>query len=156
MFPIITINYNWPYTQAAAKRTLRNKSLVAYGFIMTSFDEAFCDDHSPSTGCWSDQVTQTAVLKSIHELTRQTMTKFWFGKTSNGKEGCRKRWNSKYKEEGMTRIAMVYQSHIHDSALNMEAHLIGMLADDILNGTGGVGKPAEGRKPYTVYIAWKD
>ena len=121
---------------------------------MTSFDEAFCDDHSPSSGCWSDQVTQTAVLKSIHELTRQTMAKFWFGKTSNGKEGCRKRWNSKYREEGMTRIAMVYQSHLRDSILNMEAHL---LADDILNGTGGGGgKPFEGRKPFIVYIAWKD
>ena len=65
--------------------------------------------------------------------------------------------DSKYREEGMTRIAMVYQSHLRDSVLNMEAHLIGMLADDILNVTeGGGGKPFEGRKPFIVYIAWKD
>ena len=71
-------------------------------------------------------------------------------------EGCRERWNSKYKDEEMTRMAMVYQSDSQDSALNMEAHLIDKLEDDILNGTGGGGgkRTKEDKEPYIVYIAW--
>jgi hypothetical protein len=60
---------------------------------MKSFEEAF-DKFTPITG------GNIEVLESLHRTIGKLSSNcqnYYIGITSNGKEGCRSRWNSKYK-----------------------------------------------------------
>ena len=121
---------------------------------MANFDQAFIRGTAVTGGHIQ---AQPEVIATIRRLTRNVRGKFWIGKTSGGEEGCRERWNNKYKQDGMNRIAIVYESSSQDSALNMEENMIAQFGSQIKKQIGGGdGGWARSNQPYVVYIAWKE
>ena len=125
----------------------------------TPFKKAFRNDHQPipDRGKLADK--QTRVLRSVRGFTRNTIYKFWVGKTSSDDEGCRTRWNGKYTHEGMNKMARVYSSNNQQHVLDMERYLIKILPEtDIANDKRAPpGRLAdEDKTPFIVYIAWKE
>ncbi len=116
-----------------------------------SFDDAFRHDIDPFSGGW--RVAAPSVKRSISQLTRDA-SKFWIGIASNGDEGCRTRWNAKYKGLGMKSIATVYRTDSDDFRRDMEDELIDFYKEHCDNIARGGGGP-RGTPPYTVYVAWK-
>ena len=89
---------------------------------MTDFDDAFDKRHDPQTGGYIK--AQPDVIKDIKRLTIYRKGKFWIGKTSGGKKGCRDRWNGKYKSDKMNKMAIVYKSSSQDFVSDMEGDMI--------------------------------
>ena len=119
----------------------------------TNFHKAFLRRSKPLTGGWKN--ISYKVTKRIKGLTKHRKGKFWIGKTSGGRDGCKTRWG-KYKSDGMNRMAMVYQSESEDFALNMEEAMIEIFKRFIWNETGGGGGNRADDNPHIiVYIAWK-
>ena len=117
---------------------------------MTSFDDAFRRDIMPSTGGWSAE--SSTVKRCISQLTRNAAS-CWIGIASNGRDGCRARWNSKYKGLGMSNMAAVYTTTSDHFRKALEEELIdyyGSRLDNMVGGGGG----GSGTPPYTVYVAW--
>ena len=95
---------------------------------------------------------QPTVRRSISALTRDAR-KIWIGIASNGDEGCRDRWNQKYKGLGMRHMAAIYTTSSERFRRNMEDDLIEFYGDLVENMVGGGGGP-DGTPPFTVYVAW--
>ena len=122
---------------------------------MTDFDDAFDDEHEPVTGGYKQ--VQPDVIEDINNLTRDRRGKFWIGKTSGGEEGCKGRWNNKYKADEMNKMAIVYESSSQDNACDLEEDLVDIFWERIKNvNRGGGGGWAEDNPPYVVYIAWRE
>ena len=122
---------------------------------MTDFDVAFNGRHEPETGGYI--VAQPDVIKDIKRLTKHRRGKFWIGKTSGGEEGCRNRWNAKYRSDKMNKMTIVYESSSQNFASDMEGDMIDEFWDEIKNEVrGSPGGLAEDNPPYVVYIAWKE
>ena len=116
------------------------------------YEVAFRHDVVPYEGRW--QHCLTSVKKSISGLTQNAMRK-WIGVTSDKEtDGCRQRWNNKYKRYGLNNMAAVYQTKSVHHRANMETALIEFYKDDLDNVKGGGGGPA-GEPPYVVYVAWE-
>ena len=118
---------------------------------MTAFDDAFRYDIDPFTGGWHE--AQPSVRRSISGLIRQA-SRVWIGIASNGDDGCRTRWNRKYKGLGMRHMAAVYRTSSEGFRRSMEADLIDFYEDFVENCVGGGGGP-DGTAPFTVYVVWK-
>ena len=123
---------------------------------MTDFDDAFDGGHDPQTGGYIG--AQPDVLDDIEQLTQDRRGKFWIGKTSGGEEGCRDRWNGKYRSDKMNKMTIVYESRTSQKfASDMESDMIDEFWDEIKNEVrGSPGRLAEDNPPYVVYIAWKE
>ena len=114
-----------------------------------NFDSAFRYDIPPWTG--GVQSISTSVRQSISQLTKNSNSRFWIGIASNGDDGCRARWNSKYKALGMKNMAAVYKT---GSRKSMEQDLIYFYSEHVSNkGSGGEG--GAGIPPYQLYVVWK-
>lgn len=121
---------------------------------MADFDDAFHDSHKPVTGGYIE--AQPDVIKDIDKLTEYRKGKFWIGKTSGGEQGCRNRWNQKYRDDGMNSMAIVYQSSSQQFAYDMEVDMIDQFWKKVKNEKEGGGPWAEDNPPYVVYIAWRE
>ena len=73
---------------------------------VTNFNNAIVND--AVTGQYSEQIIQTLIRK-IAPFSR-TSTEFYIGISSGGRDGCRDRWNSKYKAMGYTNMICIYES----------------------------------------------
>lgn len=116
-----------------------------------SFDDAFRRGVDPTTGGWI--ATLETVTRRISALAGKDSVS-WVGITSSGADGCRARWNAKYKGLGMKHMAAVYSSASHSFVSNMEAELVkhyGHCVDNAIGGGGG----AIGEPPYVVYAVWE-
>jgi hypothetical protein len=121
---------------------------------MTSFDEAFDDKFTPITG------GNIEVLESLHRTIGKLSSNcqnYYIGITSNGKEGCRSRWNSKYKNLNYNGMKPIYLTDSDKNRKAVEADLIefskstGKNIDNTIGGGGG----SSGSPPYVVYFAYK-
>lgn len=121
--------------------------------VTVDFESAFRSDITPITGRYFDDAVHTRLHQIISALTRDGKP-FWIGVTSGGVEGCRNRWNNKYKFVGMNSIALVYQTSSGDMVRRMEADLIGFYEEHAENPIGG-GGGGQGEPPYFVYVAWR-
>ena len=116
------------------------------------YEAAFRRDVDPYEGGWQECLTP--VKQCISGLTRNVM-RMWIGVTSDEeRDGCRWRWNNKYKRYGLNNMAAVYVTNSMDDRANMEAELIDFYQDYLDNVRGGGGGRA-GNPPYVVYVAWE-
>ena len=121
--------------------------------LRMDFDEAFRADIKPSTGDCRVSCVHTCVCQCISCLTRDT-TAFWIGITFNKEEGCRKRWNDKYKSCGMNQMAMqVYETSSKDFCEKVEEDLIEYYKEcrpELQNNTGLTGGGGKRRGRSTL------
>ena len=116
------------------------------------FDDAFRDLHKPFVGGYQQAATQ--VKQSVSALVRPEDI-FYVGITSGGVDGCRSRWNQKYKLMGFDQMAMVYESSSPNFVRQLERSLVDFYKEVIMNPIGGGGGgQAEDKPPYVVYVAW--
>ena len=125
-------------------------SIGTVATTMVSFDDAFRDDVEPYTGGWSAESSK--VKRRISQLIG-TPKGAWIGITSNGKKGCRARWNDKYKGKGMKHMAAVYMTTSESFRRDLEIELIKFFKDWVDNLDPGGGGP-DGTPPFMVYVAW--
>ena len=118
---------------------------------MTSFDVAYNKAILPTTGGYVQMSEE--VKRRCSALTRGS-TAMWVGIASQGEQGMRGRWNSKYKALGLNRIVAIYETSSDSFRKGMEKELTrfygGILDNVNAGGGGGIGSP-----PYFVYVAWK-
>jgi hypothetical protein len=131
-----------------------DKKVANKKFLMTSFDEAYDYKFTPITG------GNLEVLESLHRTIgnlSKNCTNFYVGITSNGMEGCRSRWNSKYKDLNYTGMKPIYKTDSDNNRKAVEKDLIdyskstGKNIDNSIGGGGG----SSGNPPYIVYFAYK-
>lgn len=88
---------------------------------MTSFDEAYDGKFTPITG------GNLEVLESLHRTIgnlSSNCNNYYIGITSNGKEGCKSRWNSKYKGLNYTGMKHIYKTDSDKNRKAVETDLI--------------------------------
>lgn len=118
---------------------------------MSDFNTAFRYDIQPFSGGWHE--ARESVIRSIAGLTRGAQH-MWIGIASNGDDGCRARWNSKYKGLGMLHMAAVYDTSSENFRRHMESDLIDFFGLDYLDNEKAGGGGPFGTPPYTVYVVW--
>ena len=120
-----------------------------------SFNEAFRSDIEALTG--GRHAVFESVKRRVSQLTR-TRTTMWIGIASNGVvDGCRARWNAKYKAEGMQHMAAVYRTNSERFRRDLETDLVEFYknVDDVrIDNVARGGAGREGTPPFVVYVAW--
>eukprot|EP01120_Amphizonella_sp_Union-15-10_P005328 TRINITY_DN16080_c0_g1_i1.p1 TRINITY_DN16080_c0_g1~~TRINITY_DN16080_c0_g1_i1.p1 ORF type:complete len:125 (-),score=17.44 TRINITY_DN16080_c0_g1_i1:8-382(-) len=122
---------------------------------MTDFNTAIKSKAETLTGHY--QQVYEKLKDKIYDYTKRKGAKhMWIGIASRGLEGCRERWNDKYKDLGMTKMRALYQTSSDDYRKRLEALLIDWCAkhgypiDNVVAGGGG----GQGTPPYVVYVAF--
>ena|SRR3990167_4300499 len=97
----------------------------------TEFDEAFSDQtyHTmhPVFDPDDEDEQDTWILEYIHTKYLALHAKLWVGITSyetDPKEGCRARWNAKYKKLGLDTMELLWISEDHTDCEDFESYLI--------------------------------
>jgi hypothetical protein len=117
----------------------------------TAFDEAWKSGLTPITGGWDQSFSK--VRTKFRKYTNGG-TNLWIGIASNGVDGCKTRWNSKYKPKGLNNMMPLYETSSDSLRKNMEKELADLVQylDNVASGGGG----GKGSPPYIVFAAWKE
>ena len=121
---------------------------------MCDFEASFQSEIQPLTGVWDAQFS--AVRTKFESLTLNARSKMiYIGISSSGKDGCKSRWNAKYKALGLNRMAQLYLTY-EDNAegrVKIENEMGEYFGDvaTIVKGMSG-----NGMHPFIVYVAWHE